>query len=301
MDLFSLAGAVDPRNLSLFVSLNGKTIPAAEARVSVFDAGFLFGDGVWEGLRLREGRIAFLDAHFQRLWRGAAMLGFDPGVTRPVLARLLFDCLAANGMDDGADVRIVLSRGPLAEAGGGGATVLILPRWRRGDEETALRLATVHQRASGPAGVERRLGALSRVEDVLASLQARQAGAEEALMLDDRGCVAGCASADLFMVSNGEVWTPAGARGHAGVTRSAVLRAARRAGVPAHEKDFSLLDLYCADEIFLASPFGELKPVSIVDGRSIGEKSGDADESGPMTRWMRDLYRELANEESRGR
>lgn len=300
-------GSVDPRNASALVSLNGRLTPRSEALVSVFDAGFLYGDGLCEAARITEGRIGFLDAHVQRLWNGARMLRIDPGLSQQDLIDRVFDCLDANGMQDGADIRVVLTRGAPALQGEApsGATLLIAPEWRGFEQEamaSGLALFTVHQRAAGPAALDGRLGSLSQVQRVLAALQARGAGADEALMLDDRGFVGGCASADLFVVTNGEVSTSACGHGPAGVTRSAILRAARRAGVPSFEKDLSLLDLYSADEIFLACDLRDLMPVRLVDGREIGEKSGDFDDaSGPMTRWLRDLYRELQNEESRGR
>lgn len=300
------SAADDPRNLSVLVSLNGRLTPRGEAKVSVFDPGFLHGDGLCEGFRLQKGRIAFFDVHAQRLWGGARMLRIDPGLSQQGLIQRVFECLDANGMIEEADVRVVLTRGPQAPAGAPQrATLLIAPEWRPSAPQASacgLRLFTVHQRAAGPASLDARLGSLSQVQRVLAALQARSAGADEALMLDERGFVAGCASGDLFVVANGELSTPCAGHGPAGVARSAILRAARRAGVPVFERDLGLLDVYSADEVFLACALSGLTPVRIVDGREIGEKSGDADDaSGPMTRWLRDLYHELQNEESRGR
>ena len=301
----------DPRNDSVLISVNGVLSPRAEAKVSVFDSGFVLGDGVWEGLRLTGGRIAFLDKHFDRLWDGAKMLRIDIGLTRDELARRLFDAIEANGMREGVHIRLMVTRGvkrspyqdPRLTIGG--ATIVIIPEWKLPRPEMlarGLNLFTVHIRRTGPAEQDQKLNSHSKLNCILACIQAMEAGADEALMLDDRGFVATCNSTHFFIVRKGELWTSAGGHCLAGITRDAVLRAARRAGVPAFEKDFSLFDVYGADEAFCTGTFAGLTPVVKVDGRPIGEGARDSlDASGPMTKRLRALYKALEAEEALGR
>ncbi len=247
------------------VSVNGVLSPRAEAKVSVFDSGFVLGDGVWEGLRLNDGRIAFLDKHLDRLWDGAKMLRIDIGLTRDELERRLFDVIEANGMREGVHIRLMVTRGvkrsPYQDPR--------LADRRRDDRRHSrveaaqpemlargLNLFTVHIRRTGPAEQDQKLNSHSKLNCILACIQAMEAGADEALMLDDRGFVATCNSTHFFIVRKGELWTSAGGYCLGGVTRDAVLRAARRAGVPAFEKDFSLFDVYGADEAFCTGTQG---------------------------------------------
>ena len=301
----------DPRNDSVLISVNGALAPRAEAKVSVFNSGFVLGDGVWEGLRLNDGRIAFLDKHLDRLWDGAKMLRIDIGLTREALAARLFDVIEANGMREGVHVRLMVTRGvkrspyqdPRLTVGG--ATIVVIPEWKLPKPEMLARglsLFTVHIRRTGPAEQDQKLNSHSKLNCILACIQAMEAGADEGLMLDDRGFVATCNSTHFFIVRKGELWTSAGGHCLAGITRDAVLRAARRAGIPTFEKDFSLFDVYGADEAFCTGTFAGLTPVVKVDGRPIGEHPGDpADASGPMTRKLRALYKVLEAEEARGR
>ena len=301
----------DPRNDAVLVSVDGTLTPRDEAKVSVFDSGFVLGDGVWEGLRLIQGRVAFLDRHFDRLWDGAKMLRIDIGLTRAQLAGRLFDALEANAMRDGAHIRLMVTRGkkrsPYQDPrlALGAATIVIIPEWKAPRPETlanGLRLFTTHIRRTGPAEQDQKLNSHSKLNCVLACIQAMEAGADEALMLDDRGFVATCNSTHFFVVRKGELWTSGGGFCLGGITRDAALRAARRAGIAALEKDFSLFDVYGADEAFCTGTFAGLTPVTRVDGRAIGEPSGDmADASGPMTRRLRALYKTLEAEEARGR
>ncbi|HYA73289.1 MAG TPA: aminotransferase class IV [Roseiarcus sp.] len=301
----------DPRNDSVLISVNGVLTPRAEAKVSVFDSGFVLGDGVWEGLRLIDGRVAFLDKHLDRLWDGAKMLRIDIGLTREALAARLFDAFEANGMREGVHIRLMVTRGvkrspyqdPRLTIGG--ATIVVIPEWKLPKPEMLARglsLFTVHIRRTGPAEQDQKLNSHSKLNCILACIQAMEAGADEALMLDDRGFVATCNSTHFFIVRKGELWTSAGGHCLAGITRDAVLRAARRAGVPAFEKDFSLFDVYGADEAFCTGTFAGLTPVVKVDGRAIGAGAGDpADASGPMTKRLRALYKALEADEARGR
>ncbi|MGE0046246.1 MAG: aminotransferase class IV [Hyphomonadaceae bacterium] len=301
----------DPRNDSVLISVNGALFPRQEAKVSVFDAGFILGDGVWEGLRLIGGKIAFLDQHMERLYAGAHMLRIDIGLTQAQLAHRVFDVLDANGMtQDGAHVRLMVTRGKkktpyqdprVTEAG---ATIVIIAEWKRPKPELlarGLKLFTAHVRRTGPAEQDQKLNSHSKLNCILACIQATEAGADEALMLDDRGAVATCNSTHFFIIRKGELWTSSGLYCLGGITRGAVLRAAREAGIPAHEKDFSLFDVYSADESFTTGTFAGLVPVTNVDGRRIGEARAGADVSGPVTQRLRDLYKALQAREAKGR
>ena len=301
----------DARNDDVYISVSGDLVRRPEAKVSVFDSGFVLGDGVWEGLRLHDGRVGFLDRHLDRLWAGAKMLRIDIGLAREDLTARLFDVIEANSMREGVHIRLMVTRGikrspyqdPRLTLGK--ATVVIIPEWKQPRPEMLAKgmdLFTVHIRRTGPAEQDQKLNSHSKLNCVLACIQAIEAGADEALMLDDRGFVATCNSTHFFIVREGELWTSGGGYCLGGITRDAVLRAARRAGVTAREKDFSLFDVYSADEAFCTGTFAGLTPVRKVDGRMIGEHGPDpADSSGPMTRRLRALYKELEAEEARGR
>ena len=301
----------DPRNDSAIVSVNGVLTPRVEASVSVFDSGFVLGDGVWEGLRLVGGRIAFLNRHLDRLWDGAKMLRIDLGVSRETLKTRLFDVIDANRMTDGVHIRLMATRGvkrspyqdPRLTLGV--ATIVIIPEWKLPRPELlarGLKLFTVHIRRAGPAEQDQKINSHSKLNCILACIQAMEAGADEALMLDDRGFVATCNSTHFFIVHKGELWTSAGGYCLAGITRGATLRAARREGIPAYEKDFSLFDVYGADEAFTTGTFAGLVPVTRVDGRDIGERpTVSEDASGPTTRRLRAAVKSLEAEEAEAR
>jgi branched-chain amino acid aminotransferase len=301
----------DDRNDDVFISVNGALVRRPDAKVSVFDSGFVLGDGIWEGLRLNAGRIGFLDKHLDRLWDGAKMLRIDIGLSREELERRLFDVIDANGMSDGVHIRLMVTRGikrspyqdPRLTVGG--ATIVIIPEWKIPKPEmlaSGLKLFTVHIRRTGPAEQDQKLNSHSKLNCILACIQAMEAGADEALMLDDRGFVATCNSTHFFIVRKGELWTSAGGFALGGITRDAVLRAARRVGMVAYERDFSLFDVYAADEAFCTGSFAGLTPVVKVDGRPIGDYARNtADASGPMTQRLRGLYKALEAQEARGR
>lgn len=296
----------DPRNASILISVNGTLKPRAEATVSVFDSGFVLGDGVWEGLRLVDGGIAFLDAHLDRLYEGAKAIRMEIGLDRRALAARLFDCLDANGMTDGVHIRLMVTRGvkrtPYQDPRMtiGPATMVIIPEYKTPLPEMTrrgLKLFTVHIRRTGPAEQDQKLNSHSKLNCILACIQAAEAGADEALMLDDAGAVATCNSTHFFIVRRGEVWTSDGLYCLGGITRANVIRLCREAGIPVHEKRFSLTDVYGADEAFVTGSFAGLTPVNNVDGRAIGEMDADGDHAGPVTRKLRALYRDLIGRE----
>ena len=303
----------DPRNATILISINGRLVPRAEAVVSVFDSGFILGDGVWEGLRVNEGGIAFLDQHMERLYEGARAIYMDIGLSPDAMKARVFACLAANKMHDGVHIRLMVTRGVKAtpyqdpRVTIGPPTVVIIPEYKTPKPEVAqrgLKLFTVHVRRTGPDQQDQKLNSHSKLNCILACIQAAQAGADEALMLDPQGNVATCNSTHFFIVRRGELWTSSGMYCLGGITRSNVLRAAREAGIPTFERDFSLVDVYGADEAFVTGTFAGLTPVVTVDGRAIGHPTrpppphADGAAAGPMTRRLTELYKALARRET---
>jgi branched-chain amino acid aminotransferase len=294
----------DPRNAEILISVNGELLPRNRAVVSVFDAGFVLGDGVWEGLRISGGHPAFLEQHLDRLWEGAAAIALDIGLTRAELTEQLYRTLAANDMTgDGVHVRLMVTRGPKStpyqdpRMSAGPATVVIIAEYKEpAIAERGLSLFTVHVRRASPDTLDPKLNAHSKLNDITACIQAYTAGADEALMLDPHGFVATCNSTHFFLVRKGEVWTSSGDYCLAGITRSNVLRICRQAAIEARERNFSLTEVYSADEAFVTGTFAGLVHVHTVDGRRIG--SG---ERGPMVQRLQQLYRELVRENVAGR
>lgn len=286
----------DPRNADILISVNGALKPRNEAVVSVFDSGYLLGDGVWEGLRVMDGGVAFLPEHLKRLYAGAKTIDMDIALTPAELTARLMDCLKANGMRDGVHIRLMVTRGikktpyqgPRFTIGK--ATVVIIPEYKRPLAKVAsagVKLFTVHQRRTGPAEQDQKLNSHSKLNCILACIQADKAGADEALILDAAGFVATCNSTHFFIVRDGEVWTSPPEYCLGGITRGNILRACREAGIPAYEKRFSLFDVYSADEAFITGTFAGVTPVRDVDGRTI------ASVDGPVSQRVRELYKAL--------
>ncbi len=296
----------DPRNADLLIGVNGRLVPRAEAVVSVFDAGFVLGDGVWEGLRIVDGHPAFLEQHLDRLWEGAAAIALDIGLTRDELTAQLYATLAANAMTgDGVHVRLMITRGSKStpyqdpRMSAGPATVVIIAEYKDplpATVTTGLSLFTVHVRRAAPDTLDPKLNAHSKLNDITACIQAYTAGADEALMLDPHGFVATCNSTHFFVVRKGEVWTSTGMYCLGGITRWNVLRVCAEAGIPAREKSFSLTEVYSADEAFVTGTFAGVVPVHTVDGRRIG-----TGERGPMVARLQSLYRDLVRSDVAGR
>jgi len=278
----------DPRNGSVLINVNGDLVPRDQAVISVFDSGFMLGDGVWEGLRLHKGVLVLLDAHLDRLYGGAKTLDFDIGLTRQALRDRLYDTVDANQMTDHVHIRLMVTRGVKAtpyqdpRVTIGPATIVIIPEYKKPDSsayEQGLSLFTVHVRRTAPDMQDQKLNSHSKLNCIQACIQATKAGADEALMLDDRGFVATCNSTHFFLVRGGELWTSGGGFCLGGITRATVLHLARSAGIPTYERDFSLTDVYTADEAFTTGTFAGLVPVASVDGRTIDNRSTHGDQS----------------------
>jgi branched-chain amino acid aminotransferase len=285
----------DPRNADVLISINGELKKRNEAMVSVFDSGFLLGDGVWEGLRVMNGGVAFWPQHVKRLYAGARTLDMDIGLTPAELTTRLMDCLKANRMTDGVHIRLMVTRGikktpyqgPRFTIGK--ATIVIIPEYKAplpGVAQRGLKLVTVPQRRTGPAEQDQKLNSHSKLNCILACIQADKAGADEALMLDAAGFVATCNSTHFFIVREGEVWTSPPDYCLGGITRGNIIQVCRDDGIPVFEKRFSLFDVYSADEVFVTGTFAGVSPVRDVDGRDFAV-------NGAVTERVRLLYRSL--------
>jgi len=287
----------DERNASVQIWINDEFFPRAEAKISVFDSGFLVGDGVWEGIRLHHDRFAFLDRHLERLFAGATAIDLDIGRTRDEVTAALQDTVDRNDMHDGAHVRLMVTRGdkktPSQHPSNviGGPNIVIIAEHKVADPSVAdegITLFTATVRRPGPEVLDQRLNCHSKLHEVIALIQAVKAGADEALMLDPTGAVATCNATNFFVVRDGELWTSTGVYNLNGITREVLLEEAEAAGIRTHQAPYSLTDVYAADEAFVTGTFGGLTPVTEVDGRRIG----DGSVPGPMTQRLRGFYRE---------
>ena len=284
----------DPRNDAVQIYVNGEFFARHEARVSVFDSGFVLGDGVWEGLRLVQGRIISLEAHMDRLFEGACSIALDIGLSREQVAQALRDTFERNAMTDSAHARLMVTRGIKRTVNQdprfviGGATVVIVAEFKTPRAEVkqrGLRLFTSTFRTSGPDVFDLRLNSHSRLNLIQALIQAIHAGADEALMLDPRGFVASCNSTNFFIVRKGELWTSTSAYSFKGITQANVITAWQAAGGVVRECDFTLAQVYAADEAFVTGTLGGVTPVVLVDGRTIGNG-----QPGAMTQRAGELY-----------
>ena len=287
----------DARNERILVWVNGELVPRERAVVSVFDAGFVLGDGVWEGLRVRAGHPAFLERHLDRLFDGAKAIMLDVGRSRRELTEAIYSTLRANDMTDGVHVRLMVTRGikrtpyqdPRVTIGP--TTVVIIAEHKDPLPATVtegITLFTTHVRRAAPDTLDPKLNAHSKLNDITACIQAYTAGADEALMLDPHGFVATCNSTHFFIVVGDEVVTSDGSYCLAGITRANVLEICEANGIPARETTFSLTDVYSASEAFVTGTFAGVVPVCTVDGRTIGSAR-----RGPMVSRLQELYADL--------
>jgi len=291
----------DPRNADIIIDINGEFFAREQAQVSVFDSGFVLGDGVWEGLRVHQGKIAFLDQHLDRLYEGAKALDMEMEVSATELRERLYRLLEKNGMQDGVHIRLMVSRGIKATPYQDPRititppTIVIIPEYKTALPETAhkgIKLFTVHVRRGYPDVQDPKLNSHSKLNCITACIQAAKAGADEALMLDPHGFVATCNSTHFFIARKGEVWTSSGDYCLGGITRGNVIALCEQHQIPVRQKNFSLTDVYGADEAFVTGTFAGLAPVREIDGRVIGDG-----ERGPMVEKLQQLYLAMLEQE----
>mgnify|MGYP000048198840 FL=1 len=292
---------VDPRNENVKIYINGEFHSRENAQISVFDSGFLVGDGIWEGLRLHNGKFAFLDKHLNRLFAGASAIHLDIGLNKEELVNALIETVEINEMTDDVHVRIMITRGnkktPSQHPSNviGGPNIVIIAEHKVADpsiSQEGITLFTVTVRRPPPDTLDQRLNCHSKLHEVIALIQAIEAGADEALMLDPTGAVATCNATNFFIIKNDEVWTSTGEYCLNGITRELIIEIARNNGMKAFEKPFSLTDVYSATEAFVTGTFGGLTPVTQVDGRKIADGR-----IGNTTMLLQDLYKEVVNAE----
>jgi branched-chain amino acid aminotransferase len=291
----------DDRNEHILIYVNGEIVPKHEAKVSVYDSGFMLGDGMWEGLRLYDGEWAFFDEHMDRLFNSLKSVSLDSGLTPAGVRDILDRTAQANGMTTDAHCRLMITRGRKAKPfqhpalSRFGPTVVAIVEHSKpaeGLQKKGIRLATVPQVRGLPMSQDAKYNSHSKLNCVIACLQAEQAGADEGLMLDPHGFVNTTNACNFFIVRRGEVWTSTGDYCMNGITRQKVIDLCRANDIPVFERNYSLVDTYGADEAFLTGTFGAQTPVGMIDGRQIG-----TGEMGPMTKRIRSLYKTLIEKE----
>ena len=284
----------DARNDQILIWVNGKLLPRSQAMVSVYDSGFLLGDGVWEGLRLYDGRWSFMDDHLDRLFEAAKAIDLDLPLDRAGIARAIFDTQTANDMQTDAHARLMVTRGVKTRPfqhpalSRSGPTMVIIMEHSRPSIPRPIRLATVPHLRGLPMTQDPKLNSHSKLNCILACIAAEKAGADEALMLDFHGFVNTTNACNFFIVRKGAVWTSTGDYCMNGITRQKVIDLCRANDIPVFERNYSLVDTYGADEAFLTGTFGAQTPVGEIDGRMIG-----TGQMGPVTQRLRDLYKAL--------
>ena len=294
--------APDPRNSQVLIYLNGDLVPRDQAKVSVFDAGFVLGDGIWEGLRLHKGAFLFLDAHLTRLYEGARAIALDIGLSRDEMAEALRRTADANAMQDGVHVRLMVTRGPKKAPNQdprnalGMPTIVIVAEHKEPSEEIVtrgLKLVTSSIRCTPKEMFDMRLNSHSRLSLIRAFLDVMDKGADEALMLDPSGYVSSCNATNFFAVKNGELRTSTGEFCFNGVTRSNVIALAQKNGIPLRIANFTLDDIHASDEAFVTGTFGGITPVREIDGYTMPQTL-----PGPVTARLRSLYAQLKDSDA---
>ncbi len=286
--------AEDARNDDILIYVDGRIVPKAQAVVSVYDSGFMLGDGIWEGVRLYDGRWAFLDDHIDRLFEAAKAIDLDIGMDRWKVIQALTDTQSANLMTTDAHARLMVTRGVKVRPfqhpnlSQSGPTFVIIMEHSQPKIPRPITLATVPHMRGLPMTQDPKLNSHSKLNCILACIAAQKAGADEALMLDVHGFVNTTNACNFFIVRKGAVWTSTGDYCMNGITRQKVIDLCRVNDIPVFERNFSLVDTYGADEAFLSGTFGAQTPVGMIDGRQIG-----TGQIGPMTQRLRDLYKAL--------
>jgi branched-chain amino acid aminotransferase len=294
--------APDPRNANALIYLNGALVPRDQAKVSLFDGGFVVGDGVWEGLRLHHGALLFLDQHLDRLYWGARRIALDIGMDREALTREIRRTLDTNQMEHGAHLRVMITRGEKAAPNQdprnalGKPTIAIVAEYKQPNPAIVtqgLKLHTSSIRCTPADMFDMRLNSHSRLNLIMALLQAIEVGADEALMLDPDGFVSSCNATNFFFIKDGVVKTSRGDYCFNGVTRGNAIRLCQQHGVPLQLGDFTLDEVHAADEAFVTGTFGGLTPVREIDGHIL-----PAALPGPVTTRMRELYEALKDSQA---
>ena len=292
----------DVRNDDILIYVNGRVVPRDRASVSVFDSGFMLGDGVWEGMRLYDGTWVFLDEHMDRLFEASKAIDLDLGLDRNGVIAALLETQSANEMYTDAHARLMVTRGvktrpfqhpSLSQSG---PTMVIIMEHSRPELGRPIRLATVPHIRGLPMTQDPKLNSHSKLNCILACIAAEKAGADEALMLDVNGFVNTTNACNFFIVRKGQVWTSTGDYCMNGVTRQKVIDLCRANDIPVFEKNYSLFEAYGADEAFLTGTFGAQTPVAEIDGKLIGVHQG----IGPVMAKLQGLYRALVAENTGG-
>lgn len=287
----------DPRNESVLIYINGELHPRQEAKISVFDSGYLVGDGVWEGIRLHQGTLVFLDQHLNRMWQAAKAVGMELPFTQQQLTDNIWQTLKTNDMQDGVHVRVMVTRGIKKTPSQdprltiSPPNVVIIAEHKTASPETkkkGITLFTSTIRRGSPDYLDPKLNCHSKLHEVQALIQALKAGADEALMLDINGFVSTCNATNFFMVKDGAVYTSMGEYCMNGITRGNVIKVCQENNIPCYQKNFSLYDTYGADEAFVTGTFGGLTPVTQIDGRTIGDG-----QTWTLTEKLSQLYEDL--------
>ena len=281
-------------NQNILIYVNGELLPRSEAVISVYDSGFLMGDGVWEGIRLIQDKWIFLDEHIDRLFEGARAIDLELELSAEQITNAIFETQHANNMSDQAHARVMFTRGvkvkPFQQPAlstSGPTFVIIMEHSDPHAKAQGITMATVPQIRGMPMSQDPKLNSHSKLNCILACIQANKMGADEALMLDPHGFVNTTNSCNFFIVKNGEVWTSTGDYCMNGITRKKIIMLCKDNNIPVFEKNFSLVDVYSADEVFITGTLGSLVPVLELDKRTFDAKNNN------LTQTLQSLYNDL--------
>ena len=286
----------DDRNKNIKIYVNGKILPRKDASISVFDSGFLLGDGVWEGMRLLNGELVSLDEHIERLFFGAKKLDITIGFSRKELIKIIYKTLNANNMTNNVHIRLIVSRGlkktPYQHPNANikGSTIVIIPEYKKVDKKInkkGINLVTVNIRRGTSDTQDPRLNTLSKLNCILACIEADKAGADEGIMLDINGNISTCNSTNFFIIRKGEVWTSKGIYCLPGITRKMVINLCKENNIPIYERDFSIKHVHTADEAFVTGTFAGIIPAINIDGYKISNGI-----RGDLTHKLQEYYSE---------